>query len=238
MNVPFFSIDVSKIFASLVGESEQKITYALEIVKKAAPCVLLFDEVEKIFGGVASSNESDSGVTARVFAQILNFLNDNDKVFVVMTSNDIDKLPPEFTRQGRLDNRWYFGLPSKKERMDILNIHFKSYGSIQGNDIIESVAEATEGFTGAELKAVVDNCMINAFDHTDEDDESLTPSIEDIEAALESIVPISISSAEQIKDLEEWGRTNAKPASGNASSVKIGGKKSAKVEDDVYDFNL
>lgn len=51
INVPFLSLNMSRVMSSLVGESEQKIEHALEIVKKSAPCVFLVDEVEKNLGG-------------------------------------------------------------------------------------------------------------------------------------------------------------------------------------------
>ena len=74
-----------------------------------------------------SSNSSDSGAIARAFGLVLEFLNDNDNgVFVVMTSNDVSQLPPELTRAGRLDATWYFSLPTLEERKQIFRIHLNN----------------------------------------------------------------------------------------------------------------
>ena len=64
-----------------------------------SPAVRMVDEVEKAFAGVASSGQTDSGVTARMFGQFLSLMNDRTSdVFIVATCNDITKLPPESSR--------------------------------------------------------------------------------------------------------------------------------------------
>ena len=56
-------------------------------------------------------------------------LNDNEKgIFCIMTSNNVQDLPPELTRSGRLDAIFYFSLPSQEEREEILSIHYKKRG--------------------------------------------------------------------------------------------------------------
>lgn len=105
--VPFLKLTMDKILSKYAGESERNIAKALTLIKSCAPCVLLIDEVEKALGGIKSSNASDSGVVARAFGKVLEFLNDNDNgVYVIMTSNDVSQLPPELTRAGRLDAIW------------------------------------------------------------------------------------------------------------------------------------
>jgi hypothetical protein len=84
---------------SLVGQTESNIRQALRIADAMAPCVLFLDEVEKALSGVASSGQTDSGVSARLFGTFLTWLNDHESdVFVICTCNDISKLPPEFAR--------------------------------------------------------------------------------------------------------------------------------------------
>ena len=131
MKVPLLILSINRIMNRMVGESEKKIVQALQVAKACAPCVLLLDEVEKVLGGVNSSNNSDSGITSRVFQEILKFMNDNDSgVYVIMTSNDVSQLPPEFTRAGRLDATWYFGLPKEEERREIFKFILTSINKI------------------------------------------------------------------------------------------------------------
>jgi hypothetical protein len=98
LDVPLFRLDLSASLSRYVGSSEQNMSKILSSVKNES-CVLLIDEVEKLFG-----ESDDSGVTYRILAQLLWFLQEHkDLVITVMTSNNISKLPPELYRHGRID---------------------------------------------------------------------------------------------------------------------------------------
>ncbi|MCD4727956.1 MAG: AAA family ATPase, partial [Pirellulales bacterium] len=93
---PTLILDVGTLMASLVGATEANIRQALRIADAMAPCVLFVDELEKALSGAASSGQTDSGVSARLFGTLLTWLSDHESdVFFVGTSNDITKLPPE-----------------------------------------------------------------------------------------------------------------------------------------------
>ena len=97
-------LDVGSLLGSLVGQTESNVRQALRIADAMAPCLLFLDEIDKALAGVASSGQTDSGVTARLFGSFLTWLSDHESdVFVIATCNDISKLPPEFTRAERWD---------------------------------------------------------------------------------------------------------------------------------------
>src|SRR4029077_8264560 len=73
---PTLTLDVGSLMAGLVGETERNIRQALRIADAMAPCILFLDEVEKGLSGAASSGQTDSGVTARLFGTFLSWLND------------------------------------------------------------------------------------------------------------------------------------------------------------------
>ena len=209
MNIPLLSLSMSKIMSKLVGESEQKIEQAIQVAKSCAPCVLLLDEVEKMLGGAGaggSSNRTDGGVTNRVFQSLLKFMNDNDSgVYVIMTSNDVSALPPEFTRAGRIDAQWYFGLPKVSERKEILRIHFAKFGKDVPDNVIDLAAKETEGYTGAELREVAKNCMRKAFIRFKNSEKATIGfTVSDVESSISEVIPISKSSKEKIMALESW----------------------------------
>ena len=77
---------------SLVGSTEANIRQALKIIDAMSPCVVMVDEVEKALAGVASSGQTDSGVTARLFGTFLTWLNDRTSdSYVICTCNDISQ---------------------------------------------------------------------------------------------------------------------------------------------------
>ena len=71
---PTLILDVGALMGSLVGQTESNIRQALQIADAMAPCVLMIDEVEKALSGVASSGQTDSGVSARLFGTFLTWL--------------------------------------------------------------------------------------------------------------------------------------------------------------------
>ena len=105
LKMTLFRLDVGALQSKYVGESEQNLQRALQVVSQNEPCVMLIDEVEKLFQGT-----DDSGVTANLLAGLLWWLQEHrSRVLTVMTTNDDEKLPAELVRPGRIDLRIEFG---------------------------------------------------------------------------------------------------------------------------------
>lgn len=213
MGYPFLKMDMSKILSKMVGESERNADRVIKLIQSCAPCVLLIDEVEKMLGGVNSSNSSDSGVVARIFGKILDFLNDNSGVYVVMTSNDVSQLPPELTRTGRLDAIFYFGLPNKEEREAILDIHFNKSGHAIDKSKLTKAIKESNGYTGAELEQVVKNSLKKAFVRSVTESKEFEVKETDILAAIKTVTPLSQSYKENIRALNAWAKNRVLYAS-------------------------
>ena len=210
MNYPLLVLSIGRIMDKRVGESENRIDQACRVAKACAPCVLMIDEVEKVLGGAQVSNQTDSGITNRVLARLLELLNDDDSgVVVIMTSNDVSQLPPEFTRSGRLDAQWYFGLPTVDERKDIFRIHFGKVNRTVSPEVIDAAAKAANNYTGAEIKEVVKVAMRKAYVRFREDgNRELTA--EDVISAVKDVIPLYASSQERIHALEMYARGRAR----------------------------
>lgn len=214
-DVPFIKLELNKILSKFAGESEKNMAKALELVRSCAPCVCLIDEVEKVLGGYKSSNNSDSGAIARCFALVLDFLAENDNgVYVVMTSNNVEQLPPELTRSGRLDATFYFGLPNKEERKEIFNIHLSKYDAKLSDSRLDKITKKTDGYTGAEIEQIVKSAVRKAYiKKVKENSDKLVVSLPLLEKATEEVIPISKSSKEKIDALELWANGRALRAS-------------------------
>jgi SpoVK/Ycf46/Vps4 family AAA+-type ATPase len=112
---PTLLLDVGKLYGSLVGSTEANVRQALRTLDAMAPCVCFIDEMEKALGGVGGNG--DSGVATRLFATLLTYMSDHESdVFMVATSNDISKLPPEFARAERWDAVYFIYLPTAEEK--------------------------------------------------------------------------------------------------------------------------
>ena len=126
---PTLILDVGALMGSLVGSTEANIRQALRIADAMAPCVLFVDELEKALSGVASSGQTDSGVSARLFGTLLTWLSDHESdVFFIGTSNDITKLPPEFSRSERFDAVYFLDLPGVQQKRAIWKLYLDLFG--------------------------------------------------------------------------------------------------------------
>ncbi|HEX8833657.1 MAG TPA: AAA family ATPase, partial [Abditibacteriaceae bacterium] len=111
--LPLLRFDVGSVFGKYVGESEANLRRALKAAEAVAPCVLWIDEMEKAF---SVSRGDDGGTTMRIFGAFLSWLQDKKApVFVIGTANNIEQLPPELLRRGRLDEIFFVDLPDADE---------------------------------------------------------------------------------------------------------------------------
>jgi len=209
--VPLLRLDVGRIFSGVVGSSEENMRRAIETAEAISPCVLWIDEVEKGFGSVTGPS-GDSGTSARIFGTFLTWMQEKSKpVFVVATANNISALPPEMMRKGRFDEIFFVDLPTRSEREEIIKLHLErrlTDASVRGEFVsdeasLASLAEATEGFVGAELEQVVVSGLFEAFY------ENRSVSLADFLKAVRFTVPLSVTQAEQIQHLREWANVRA-----------------------------
>ena len=209
--LPLLKLDFGKIFSGLVGSSEENMRRALSTAEAVAPSILWVDEIEKGLGGVTGAN-GDSGTSTRVFGSFLTWMQEKKApVFVVATANNISSLPPELLRKGRFDEIFFVDLPTKAERKDIFRLHLirrlnNDYiGSRLTVDdtLLTRLAELSDGFVGAEIEQTVITALYEAF-------FAQRPLLqEDLEYAISSTVPLSVTQSEQIYALRKWADIRA-----------------------------
>jgi len=205
---PLLRFDAGAVYAGIVGESEQNVRHALRVAEALAPCVLWIDEIEKGLAGTGSSDSTDAGTTARVVGTLLSWMQDRKSpVFVVATANRIDMLPPELLRKGRFDEIFFVDLPTAAEREQIFAIHLRRRERNPEDFDIEKLAQATAGFTGAEIEQAVREAIVDAWaEGVELDDRHLL-------AAVKATWPLSRTMEQQIEDLRRWARARARQAS-------------------------
>ncbi len=209
--LPLLRLDMGRIFSGLVGSSEENLRRAIAVAESVAPVVLWIDEIEKGLAGVHSSGFSDGGVTARVMAGLLTWLQEKTApVFVVATANRIEHLPPELLRKGRFDDIFFIDLPALAERRDIFRIHVQKRHRDPAHYDLDALARASEGFSGAEIEQAVVSALYDAFA------EGKELSQPHLEGAIASSCPLSSTMREEISRLRDWSRTRTRPASAAA----------------------
>jgi SpoVK/Ycf46/Vps4 family AAA+-type ATPase len=198
-HLPLLRLDVGRLFAGLVGESESRTRQMIQVAEALAPCILWIDEIDKAFAGGVGS-KGDAGTTARVFGTFITWLAEKTSpVFVVATANDIQALPPEMLRKGRFDEIFFVGLPSQEERKAIFDVHISRLRSHNlKNYDIQRLAYETPDFSGAEIEQTLIEAMHIGFS------QNRDFTTDDILEAASQIIPLARTAQEQIQQLQEW----------------------------------
>jgi chloramphenicol 3-O-phosphotransferase len=205
---PLLRLDMGALRSKYVGESEGNIRRALSVAETVAPCVVWLDEIEKALAGGAPGAAADGGVAADALGTILSWMQDHTApVFVVATANAVEALPSELLRKGRFDELFFVDLPNAEERELILATALRQHNQLVGTIDGPKVALQTEGFSGAEIAALVPEAMFEAFG---EDQRAIDT--DDVVQAAKQTVPLSATAADKLSQLREWAQGRTRPA--------------------------
>ena len=200
-------LDAGALYDKFVGESEKNLHKALELAQQLAPMVLWIDEIEKAFASAGSSGDADAGLSQRLLATLLTWMQDREGgVFLAATSNNITVLPPEMMRKGRFDEIFFVDLPSAEVRATLFELHLKKRGRDASTFDLARLAAGSEGFSGAEIEQAIIAGLYTAFAQK----QQLTTEI--LLAEIHSTQPLSVTRAEEVEAIREWAKTRAAPA--------------------------
>ena len=197
-HLPLLRLDVGRLFAGLVGESESRTRQMIQLAEALAPCVLWIDEIDKAFAGF--EGRGDSGTTSRVFGTFITWLSEKTSpVFVVATANNIAALPPELLRRGRFDEIFFVGLPTQPERDAIFNVHLSRLRphNVKSYDT-NRLAYETPDFSGAEIEQAIVEAMHIGFS------QNRDFTVDDILEAASQLVPLARTAKDQVDALQAW----------------------------------
>ena len=198
--VPLLRLDFGTIYDKYHGETERKLRDSLQTADVMSPCVLWIDEIEK---GIAGRG-GETGTTQRVLGTFLTWMAERkSQVFIVATANDISTLPPELVRKGRFDEIFFVDLPKPEIRASILAIHLSRRDQTLSNFDVDGIAQAMDGFSGAEIEQAVVAALYAA--HA----QRQPLATKHILAEVAQTRPLSVVMRERISTMRDWaaGRT-------------------------------
>jgi len=210
-NFPLLRLDLASAFGSSDQTPETTMREARTVAESIAPCVLWIDEIEKGFAAA-----SEGGASSRVFGAFLTWLSEKQSpVFVVATANDVTRLPPELLRRGRFDDLFFVDLPTENERVEIFTIHLRRIGRDPLQFDLADLALQASRLSGSEIEQVVSAALYTAFT------ENRDLGFNDLANAITDTVPLYDTYEERIKELRDWARTRARPATLDAKSADL-----------------
>ena len=154
--INFISVKGPELLNMYVGESERAVRTVFQRARASAPCVIFFDEIDSL---VPKRSSSENNSQARVVNQLLtemDGLESRKNVFIIGATNRLDIIDPAMLRPGRLDKTVFVSLPSLDDRIAILKTIIRNdRPKIRADVHLKEIAELSEGFTGADLSALV-----------------------------------------------------------------------------------
>jgi len=231
LGLPLIQMDVGSLMSKWVGESEQNMRESLRILERLAPCVLQIDEIEKGFAGIGGGTE-DGGASVRTFGTFLKWLSDRTcPVYVIATANNIQSLPPEFTRKGRFDEIYGVYLPNQEEREEIFKIHLAACNrELPTPREMADLVACTDGYSGADIREVVQMALKIAYsDDKRRESERIRLSFASLAEAAGDVRPLSRTDPASVSRIEDWLRSHTKAAGGTLPDSITSGKKQRRV---------
>ncbi|MDP2766918.1 MAG: CDC48 family AAA ATPase, partial [Candidatus Methanoperedens sp.] len=161
-NANFLTLSGPEIMSKFYGESEERLRGIFQQAEENAPSIILIDEIDSI----APKREEVTGeVERRVVAQLLavmDGLKARGKVVVIGATNRLNAIDPALRRPGRFDREIEIGVPDRKARLEILQIHTR--GMPLSEDVkLEKFSDLTHGFVGADLAALAREAAMNSI---------------------------------------------------------------------------
>jgi len=201
--LPLLRLDMAALYNKFIGETEKNLRDALRLADLMSPCVLWLDEIEK---GI-SEDSGDNGTGRRLLGTLLTWMAERTTpVFMVATSNDISRLPPELIRKGRMDEIFFVDLPAQDIREEIFTIHLRKRDLEPQGFNLTLLAAAADGFAGAEIEQSIVAAIYTAKAQGE------TLSDEHLLMEIDGTSPISVVMAEKIHQLRCWAKERTVPA--------------------------
>ncbi len=158
--INFISVKGPEFLSKWVGESEKAVRETFRKARAAAPCIIFFDEIDAIAG--IRGRHSGSQVTEQVVSQLLTEMDGLEglrDVILLAATNRPDMLDPALLRSGRFGRHIEILKPDQESRVKIFKIHLKNKPLAKDVNI-EKLAEALEGYTGADIQAISEEATL------------------------------------------------------------------------------
>ncbi|NQY58470.1 AAA family ATPase [Cognatishimia sp.] len=209
LNRPLYLLDIHSCLDKFQGNAEKSIDIALEQLKFYGKVVVLVDEVDKMF----NSDLQDTSSVQRVLKKLLSFMDNNDNIFFVVTGNNIETIPKELIRKGRLDDYFYISRPTEKliknfiiKKVETYNLPKKYLNKIKAklkpslDNLVKFMEDSCYLYT--DIKSYLDELVLDLIN-----EESI-----DLHSIAKKIISSYGRYKEDYDKIEEWSKDNARNA--------------------------
>lgn len=214
--VPFFSISGSDFVEMFVGVGASRVRDLFEQAKKHQPCMIFIDEIDAVGrqrgAGMGGGHDEREQTLNQLLVEMDGF-DENTNIIVIAATNRPDILDSALLRPGRFDRQIYVNEPDVKGREEILKVHAKNK-KLSSNVDLKALAKRVPGFTGADLKNLLNEAALLAARNNEEE-----ISMNDIDKSIDRVIA-GIEKKSTVLTQEDKERTSYHEA-GHAVILKL-----------------
>jgi len=188
----FFNISISDVLDMYIGESERKLNAIFDKARQSAPAVLFFDEVEALGGKRMNTRDSTSSkLVSQFLSEMDGFAQNNQGVLILAATNVPWSVDPAFRRPGRFDRVLFVPPPDQEARVAILD-KLLAERPTAGKLDVAAIAKQTGGFSGADLRELVETAVDCAIEESIESAQEQPITMAHLTAALKEVKPTTL----------------------------------------------
>lgn len=156
----FIEQSASSFVQVYAGEGAKAVRQLFDQARKSLPCVVFIDEIDALGASRSAGGHDERIQTLNALLTEMGGFNDTEGLVVIAATNRLDVLDEALVRDGRFDRKVHVPLPSRQDRLQILQVHASKLPHMSAN--LELWANQTPGFSGASLANLVNEAAIEA----------------------------------------------------------------------------
>ena len=231
-NAKLFVVNGPELVSANIGESEEALKGVFLEAVKSAPSVVLLDELDAIAPARDQSTGSDGMMSSRIVATMLSIFDgasanfpELDRVVVIATTNRPEAVERSLRRPGRFDRELEVGVPTPRDRLEILRAHLRGIDHELPDDYVEDLARRAHGFVGADIAALCQTAAMRALTRIVSDAHGdAADDVSNITRAMQGVTLAPNASSTQakvtIEDFED-ARVKVRPSALREVAIEI-----------------
>ncbi|BEI93938.1 uncharacterized protein CcaverHIS019_0603970 [Cutaneotrichosporon cavernicola] len=161
--IAFFMRKGADVLSKWVGEAERQLRMLFEEARASQPSIIFFDEIDGLAPVRSSKQDQIHASLVSTLLALMDGMDGRGQVIVIGATNRPDAVDPALRRPGRFDREFYFPLPNRDARHQIIKINTRQWEPQLPDNMIDTLATLTKGYGGADLRALCTEAALNAI---------------------------------------------------------------------------